>query len=172
MRSPASRSTGAASRAGDTMAIAVIPRTGALLLPLLLSVTPRRVFIQTSTQRIEIVGKLPRSIQVLLGTRTICTARTLLSGLKLVGKVVQTFFDRTFIGSTTTLLPVLLTILQRLLAFANTFGNAIADQFGQSLNWLNGSVLSFFLLTVVGVLFVTQQVTGPVHDALSTNLGG
>jgi spermidine/putrescine transport system permease protein len=32
------------------------------------------------------------------------------------------------------------------------FGNAIADQFGQSLNWLNGSVLSFFLLTVVGVL--------------------
>jgi spermidine/putrescine transport system permease protein len=32
------------------------------------------------------------------------------------------------------------------------FGNAIADQFGQSLNWLNGSVLSFFLLMVVGVL--------------------
>jgi spermidine/putrescine transport system permease protein len=32
------------------------------------------------------------------------------------------------------------------------FGNAIADQFGQSLNWLNGSVLSFFLLVVVGVL--------------------
>jgi spermidine/putrescine transport system permease protein len=32
------------------------------------------------------------------------------------------------------------------------FGNAIADQFGQSLNWLNGSVLSFFLLAVVGVL--------------------
>ena len=26
------------------------------------------------------------------------------------------------------------------------FGNSIADQFGQSLNWLNGSVLSFFLL--------------------------
>lgn len=34
------------------------------------------------------------------------------------------------------------------------FGNAIADQFGQSLNWLNGSVLSFFLLAVVGVLMV------------------
>jgi spermidine/putrescine transport system permease protein len=32
------------------------------------------------------------------------------------------------------------------------FGNAIADQFGQSLNWLNGAVLSFFLLLVVGVL--------------------
>jgi spermidine/putrescine transport system permease protein len=32
------------------------------------------------------------------------------------------------------------------------FGNAIADQFGQSLNWLNGSVLSFFLLAVVGIL--------------------
>jgi spermidine/putrescine transport system permease protein len=32
------------------------------------------------------------------------------------------------------------------------FGNAIADQFGQSLNWLNGSVLSFFLLLVVAVL--------------------
>jgi spermidine/putrescine transport system permease protein len=32
------------------------------------------------------------------------------------------------------------------------FGNAIADQFGQSLNWLNGSVLSFFLLIVVAVL--------------------
>ena len=32
------------------------------------------------------------------------------------------------------------------------FGNAIADQFGQSLNWLNGSVLSFFLLAVVAVL--------------------
>jgi spermidine/putrescine transport system permease protein len=32
------------------------------------------------------------------------------------------------------------------------FGNAIADQFGQSLNWLNGAVLSFFLLAVVGVL--------------------
>jgi len=32
------------------------------------------------------------------------------------------------------------------------FGNAIADQFGQSLNWLNGSVLSFFLLGVVGIL--------------------
>jgi spermidine/putrescine transport system permease protein len=32
------------------------------------------------------------------------------------------------------------------------FGSAIADQFGQSLNWLNGSVLSFFLLTVVAVL--------------------
>ena len=30
--------------------------------------------------------------------------------------------------------------------------NAIADQFGQSLNWLNGSVLSFFLLVVVAVL--------------------
>jgi spermidine/putrescine transport system permease protein len=32
------------------------------------------------------------------------------------------------------------------------FGNAIADQFGQSLNWTNGSVLSFFLLLVVAVL--------------------
>jgi spermidine/putrescine transport system permease protein len=32
------------------------------------------------------------------------------------------------------------------------FGNAIADQFGQSLNWLNGAVLSFFLLAVVAVL--------------------
>lgn len=32
------------------------------------------------------------------------------------------------------------------------FGNAIADQFGQSLNWLNGSVLAFFLLTVVAIL--------------------
>ena len=32
------------------------------------------------------------------------------------------------------------------------FGIAIADQFGQSLNWLNGSVLSFFLLVVVAVL--------------------
>jgi spermidine/putrescine transport system permease protein len=32
------------------------------------------------------------------------------------------------------------------------FGNAIADQFGQSLNWLNGSVLSFFLISVVAVL--------------------
>jgi spermidine/putrescine transport system permease protein len=32
------------------------------------------------------------------------------------------------------------------------FGNAIADQFGQSLNWLNGAVLSFFLLAIVGVL--------------------
>lgn len=32
------------------------------------------------------------------------------------------------------------------------FGNAIADQFGQSLNWLNGSVLSFFLLVVVAAL--------------------
>jgi spermidine/putrescine transport system permease protein len=32
------------------------------------------------------------------------------------------------------------------------FGNAIADQFGQSLNWLNGSVLSFFLLLIVAVL--------------------
>jgi spermidine/putrescine transport system permease protein len=32
------------------------------------------------------------------------------------------------------------------------FGNAIADQFGQSLNWLNGSVLSFFLLGVVAIL--------------------
>src|SRR5918998_1204728 len=32
------------------------------------------------------------------------------------------------------------------------FGNAIADQFGQSLNWLNGAVLSFFLLIVVAVL--------------------
>jgi spermidine/putrescine transport system permease protein len=32
------------------------------------------------------------------------------------------------------------------------FGNAIADQFGQSLNWLNGAVLSFFLLAVVGIL--------------------
>jgi spermidine/putrescine transport system permease protein len=32
------------------------------------------------------------------------------------------------------------------------FGNAIADQFGQSLNWLNGSVLSFFLLLVVALL--------------------
>ena len=31
------------------------------------------------------------------------------------------------------------------------FGNAIADQFGQSLNWLNGAVL-FFLLVVVAVL--------------------
>ena len=32
------------------------------------------------------------------------------------------------------------------------FGNAIADQFGQSLNWTNGSVLSFFLLVVVAIL--------------------
>jgi spermidine/putrescine transport system permease protein len=32
------------------------------------------------------------------------------------------------------------------------FGNAIADQFGASLNWLQGSVFSFFLLAVVGVL--------------------
>jgi spermidine/putrescine transport system permease protein len=32
------------------------------------------------------------------------------------------------------------------------FGNAIADQFGQSLNWLNGAVLSFFLLLVVAAL--------------------
>ncbi|MDQ3865318.1 MAG: ABC transporter permease [Actinomycetota bacterium] len=32
------------------------------------------------------------------------------------------------------------------------FGNVIADQFGQSQNWLNGSVFSFFLLVVVAVL--------------------
>ena len=32
------------------------------------------------------------------------------------------------------------------------FGNAIADQFGASLNWLQGSVFSFFLLVVVGIL--------------------
>jgi len=32
------------------------------------------------------------------------------------------------------------------------FGNVIADQFGQSQNWLNGSVFSFFLLIVVAVL--------------------
>jgi spermidine/putrescine transport system permease protein len=32
------------------------------------------------------------------------------------------------------------------------FGNAIADQFGASLNWLQGSVFSFFLLAVVGLL--------------------
>ena len=32
------------------------------------------------------------------------------------------------------------------------FGNVIADQFGQSQNWLNGSVFSFFLLAVVAVL--------------------
>ena len=32
------------------------------------------------------------------------------------------------------------------------FGNVIADQFGQSQNWLNGSVFSFFLLVVVALL--------------------
>ncbi len=32
------------------------------------------------------------------------------------------------------------------------FGNVIADQFGQSQNWLNGSVFSFFLLVVVAIL--------------------
>ena len=32
------------------------------------------------------------------------------------------------------------------------FGNVIADQFGQSQNWLNGSVFSFFLLVVVAFL--------------------
>lgn len=32
------------------------------------------------------------------------------------------------------------------------FGNAVADQFGASLDWLNGSVFSFFLLAVVGIL--------------------
>jgi len=37
-------------------------------------------------------------------------------------------------------------------ASGSMFGNLIADQFGQSLNWQTGSVLSFFLLGVVGIL--------------------
>ena len=37
-------------------------------------------------------------------------------------------------------------------ATGSMFGNAIADQFGASLNWWIGGVLSFFLLVIVGVL--------------------
>ncbi len=37
-------------------------------------------------------------------------------------------------------------------ASGSMFGNLIADQFGQSLNWQLGSVLAFFLLVVVALL--------------------
>ena len=98
------------------------------LLSLLLSVSSRSVLIQTPAQRIEIVSKLSRAIEILFRTRTIRATRTLFRRLQAFGKIVQTAFDRAFIRSTaaTLLTVLLLTAIQRLFAFANAIRNAIA----------------------------------------------
>ena len=99
---------------------------------LLLSVATR-ILVETSSQRIEIVGELPRAIESLFGTRGVGAARTLLRGLQTVGQVVQTSLDRALVGTAvrlltllTILLPALLITAERLLAFANPLRNSIA----------------------------------------------
>jgi hypothetical protein len=106
-----------------------------LLITLLLTVAiaPVRAFIQTASQRVEIVSQLPRAIEVLFRRRTIRTTRTLLSGLQTFRNIIQAALDRAFIAATTTaalliLLTLLLTVIQRLLTFANTIRNTIARQ--------------------------------------------
>ena len=105
-----------------------------LLLPLLLSVPARSSFIQAPAQRIKVVCQLSRAIEVLLRSRTIRATRALLSRLQTFGKVVETAFDRTFVIAAAlltlllTLLALLLTGIQRLLAFTNAIRNAIARQ--------------------------------------------
>ena len=105
-----------------------------LLLSLLLSVliTPVRAFIQTAAQRVEIVGELPCTIEVLFRTRTIRATCALLSRLQTFGNIIQAALDRAFIAATTAalliLLSLLLTVIQRLLTFANTVGNTISRE--------------------------------------------
>ena len=105
-----------------------------LLLTLLLGVAiaPIRAFIQTAPQRVEIVGELPRPIEILLRRRTIRATRALLSRLQTFRNIIQTALDRAFIAATTSTLLILLslwlTVIQRLLTFANTIRNTIAGQ--------------------------------------------
>ena len=101
-----------------------------LLLPI--AIASVRTFIQTAPQRVEIVGELPRTIEIFLCCRTIRTTRALLRRLQTFGNIIQTALDRAFIITTTTtlliLLSLLLTVIQRLLTFANTIGNTIARE--------------------------------------------
>jgi hypothetical protein len=82
-----------------------------LLLPLLLPVAARGSFIETPSQRIQTVSQLPCSIEILFGTRTVCTARALLGCLKSLRDVIQTTLDRALISATGALLLTLLTLL-------------------------------------------------------------
>ncbi len=100
-----------------------------LLLPLLIGLAvallltvARGVLHPSAAQRIEIVGQLPRAIEILFRTRTIRTARTLLRGLKLFGKIVETALDRALIGDLPCCCPALLTLL---LAFSDCLPSRI-----------------------------------------------
>ena len=109
-----------------------------LLLPLLLTVAiaPVGPFIQTTSQRVEIVSELPRAIEVLLGARAIRAARALLSRLQTFGKIIQAPLDRALFtaASAALLLTLLLSLLSRLaviqclLTFANPIRNTIARE--------------------------------------------
>ena len=105
-----------------------------LLLALLLAIialAPVGPFIQPAPQRIEVVGKLTRAIEILFRGRTVRAARTLLSRLQAFGKIVQTALDRAFLATATTALLTLLsllTVIQTLLTFANPIRNTIARE--------------------------------------------
>ena len=110
-----------------------------LLISLLLSVPARRVFIQPPPQRIQIIRKLPRAIEILFRTRTVCAPRTLLCCLQPFRKSVETPLDRSFIRARAALLAA----SQRLLALTNTIGNAIArERVGGVLQLPRGTLLS------------------------------
>ena len=103
-----------------------------LLLPLLIALAPVGPFIQTTSQRVEIVSKLPRAIEILLRTRTIRALRALLSRLQALGNTIQTALDLAFIVATTAALLILLSLLptaiQHLLTFANPIRDTIARE--------------------------------------------
>src|SRR5262249_8296763 len=97
----------------------------------LLSVATRSSFIETPSQRIKTISQLPRAIEILFGSRSICATRTLLSRLKSLGHVVQTALNRALIAATAcalllSLLLSLLTTIKRLFAFTNAIRNSIA----------------------------------------------
>ena len=113
----------------------------ALLLSGLLSIAARCVLIQTTPQRIEIVSKLPRAIEILLCARTVRSTRTLFRRLKLLGNIIQTSLDPALIRFGSILLAALLPILKRLFAFTNSIGNPIARKRVRSFFQLSCSTL-------------------------------
>jgi len=98
---------------------------------LLLPVAARSSFVQTSTQRVEIVGELSRAIEILFRRRAIRATRTLLRRLQPLRNVVEASFNRALVVTTSallSLLTLLFTAVQRLLSFTNAIGDTVTRQ--------------------------------------------
>lgn len=98
---------------------------------LLLPVAARSSFVQTSTQRVEIVGQLSSAIEIFFRRRAIRATRTLLRRLQPLRNVVEASFNRALVVTTSallSLLTLLLTAVQRLLSFTNAIGDTVTRQ--------------------------------------------